>query len=329
MSKMSDYIAECLGIMIAGKSTIGNYQTQLSDMMIAKFRWTAPEFFDEDWAERYLVYNGNFVGGMLPDGIPALAPNVSRTGNLNIYGDGTEANAPCRGTSGTITGIIGKDAFICYNNSQRMPETDLIYYPDVLAAIDRNVYKLIDWTKYPPMVCATDSKTQTAINKILDEADAGKPRAIVDDALLSSLSRGVSNDIYSVDLVDPAKIQLVQYLLEAHDVIIRRIQAKHGIDTRRTSKHAQVSVDEADGMQLASWVYPLDQLRQRQKFAAAWSARYPEYPISVEFAEPWASAYREFLAEQQLPAAEVKAAENGSDDQSEGGVNDDPTDPAG
>ncbi len=317
MGKMTDYITDNLGLMRT-KYTAGSYLTQFACLYGSMFEWSAPEFFDADWAGRYLTFSGNFVAGLLPDGRPAIAPNTSRGGMLNIYGDGTQANAPCRGTAGTITGDLGVDAFICYNNSMRTPETDLIYYPDILALIDKSVHTLVDWTKYPPLIRATDSKVETALNSILQDLDDGKPRAVVSNDLLSSMSRAYAQDVYSVDITNPQKIQLIQYLLEAHDVIIRRIMAKNGIDTRRTSKHAQVSVDEADGMQLASWVYPLDKLRQRQLFADAWTARYPEYPISVEFAEPWASAYREYLAEQ----AAVEAAANQIDEQPEGGAED-------
>lgn len=313
MGKYADYLAEQLGIMREKFGTRTDYLTQQSSMYISMFGWTAPEFFDQEWAERYLIYNGNFVGGLLPDGKPALAPNVSRTGSLDIYGDGTFANAPCRGTAGTITGELGKDAFICYNNPQRMPETELIYYPDQLSLIDRTVMMLTNYAKYPPIICASNSITEKAINTILDDADQGKPRAITDENVLRSLTRNNLQDVYSMDIADPHKLQLIQYLLEAHDVISRRIYAKNGIDTRRTSKHAQVSVDEADGMQLASWVYPLARLRCRQKFAEGWTARYPEYPISVEFNEPWASAYQEFLAEQQL-AGQDPEQEGGQDD---------------
>ena len=313
MGKMSTYLQEELGLLRA-RYTEGNYTTQLLCMYKSMFAWTAPDFFDPAWAERYLAFSGNFVAGNLPDGSPAIAPNVSRVGALDIYGDGTDANAPCRGTAGTITGELGSTAFICYNNSMRMPETDLIYYPDVLATIDRSVYTLVDWSKYPPLIRATDSKVETALNSILQDLDDGKPRAVVSNNLLESMSRGYQQDVYSVDITNPQKIQLIQYLLEAHDVIMRRIMAKNGIDTRRTSKHAQVSVDEADGMQLASWVYPLNKLEQRQFFADAWTAAYPDYPISVDFAEPWSSAYKEFLAEQQLPAAELdNAGEEGGD----------------
>ena len=323
MGKMSDYIAEQLGLMRARCKT-GDYITQFSDMMITMFDWRADDWFDSAWAERYLIYNGNFVGGMLSDDRPAIAPNVSRTGTLNIYGDGTQANAPCRGTAGTITGEIGVDAFICYNNAQRIPEQDLIYYTDTLGLIDRAVYTLVDYAKYPPLVCATDSKMEKIINTILDDADAGKPRALVAEDVLASLTANRMQDVYSVDIADPQKIQLIQYLLEAHDVLMRRICAKNGIDTRRTSKHAQVSVDEADGMQLASWVYPLSKLRQRQQFARRWSTRYPKYAISVDFAEPWASAYQEFLAEQAVDqAVEQAEMDDGSgDSDGEGGADD-------
>lgn len=322
MGKMADYINERLLVM-RSTYTQGSYLTQFSDMYCSMFAWGAPDFFDQDWAERFLQFDGNFVGGFLPDGRPAIAPNVSRGGQLDIYGDGTQANAPCRGTAGTITGTIGVDAFICYNNAMRMPEIDLDYYPTTLSRIDKAVFMLSDYAKYPPFICVPNSVIQTAINSKLDEADQGAPRAIVDDGLIDALTRGGKQGVYSVEITDPDKIKLVQYLLEAHDVLIRRILAKNGIDTRRTSKHAQVSVDEADGMQLASWVYPMSKLRARQKFAQQWSARYPDYPITVDFAEPWKSAYAEFIAEQELIEVQVEAAEQPAEP-SDGGDKNDP-----
>lgn len=277
---------------------------------------------DPDWVEKYLITAGSFVSKYDGSRI-MIAPYPSRYGDLDQYGDGEKVEGITRSSSGDIiTGENGEDVCICYNTSSRLPDLDIGYYSATLAEVDDAIGALIKWAKCAPIISAADSKAEAAINAMLDEIMHGdKPCVISDKEVLTAMRNGQT---YSVDVTDPKRATYIQYLSELHDVLIRRYYTKNGIDTRKTSKHAQVTIDEADGMEVYSWLIPLNKLKQRQKWCAAMNRMYG-LSLSVDFAEPWRSAYQSYLRKMQEGGTEdAETSEHAADaGNSDGDQNDD------
>lgn len=251
---------------------------------------------DPAWLEKYLLAFGRFVSTYDGERI-IVAPYPSRYGDLDQYGDGEQVEGITRGENGiVINGYNGYDCCICYNTTTRLPDLDVAYYARTLASVDDAIDALIRWAKCAPILSAADSKAEAAINAMLDEIMEGKrPCVISDQEVLTSLRNGTT---YSVDITDPKRATYIQYLSELHDVLIRRYYTKNGIDTHKTSKHAQVNIDETDGMEIYSWLLPLDKLKQRRLWCEAMNRCFG-LSLSVDFAEPWRSAYEAYLKKQQ------------------------------
>lgn len=259
---------------------------------------------DPDWLERYLITAGSIVSKY--DGSRILiAPYPSRYGDLDQYGDGDQVQGITRSSTGdVITGKNGEDVCICYNTSSRLPDLDIPYYSRTLSDVDDAIDALIRWAKCAPIISAADSKSEAAINAMIDEIMDGKrPCVIGDETVLTAMQHGQT---YSIDITDPKRATYIQYLSELHDVLIRRYYTKNGIDTHKTSKHAQVTTDETDGMEIYSWLIPLNKLEQRRKWCNAMNRLY-NLNLSVDFAEPWKSAYDAY----------IKKLQNGGDQDAE------------
>jgi len=294
---LTDWISDCSSRQIS-------YAGQMIDSNCLMFEYdgidVAASFdgttLDPEWLEKYLVTAGSIVSQY--DGSRILiAPYPSRYGDLDQYGDGDQVEGITWSSTGdVITGKNGEDVCICYNTSSRLPDLDIPYYSRTLSDVDDAIDALIRWAKCAPIISAADSKSEVAINAMIDEIMDGKrPCVIGDEVVLTAMQHGQT---YSIDVTDPKRAAYIQYLSELHDVLIRRYYTKNGIDTHKTSKHAQVSVDETDGMEIYSWLIPLNKLKQRQKWCAAMDRIYG-LQLSVDFAEPWRSAYSAYLKRTQ------------------------------
>lgn len=282
---------------------------------VAMFRWTLSgesmitdsdgKTLDPRWIEVYLNTCG-IIGAKVENGNIKIAPFPARTGNLNQYGEAVDMFGVTR-NGDQITGKIGDDTFICYNQSSRLADLDLCYFPDLFARIDEAIEASLKWAKPAPVIAAADSKAQKTINDMIEQIMDGTPAVIVDGEVLTQMRQGSS---YTVEITNPERVRNIQYLSELFDEAVKRFYTKRGIDIHRTAKHAQVTTSESDGMQVFSWVHPLDRLRNRQQFIDDLTAKHPEITLSVEFNEPWNMAYQAFIRSMAEPEQE---GENNAD----------------
>lgn len=315
------------------------YFTQLLAIRVSMFVYDAPDDVDQAWLERYLACTGAILGG-IRDGQTLITAAPARTGDLDIYGDGIDGIGIPRNGKFDLTGRIGDDVAICYNNSSRSPDLDLLYYPEILAEIDKSIHEIIKQCRIAPLIQTGNSITCDAIKQVLQRLRDGDPQVVVDDNTMAILQKSAAGQsIFGVHLVDPDYTHNAQYLAELWDVMLRRYCNMIGIDTRKTTKHAQVSTAEATGLDAVSWILPLDMLRQRQKFCDDMT-RITGYPWSVRFSDAWQIEYDKYLtdaaqmqavidnlnAESDKFEADATAADDqdaAADDQSEGGESDD------
>lgn len=275
------------------------YFLQLSCMAIRMFEY---DFQDDDWIdpiwlERYMIASGGVV--IDPDK-KLLCEYPSRTGDLNQYGDGTEAIGIPKNGETDVTGVVGKKLIVGYNNAMRSPDLDLLYYPRAMAAVDMSIDKLIEMARWGSILNAPDSITQTALDTKLKELQDGKLITVLSENVLQQLAK-VAGDrgVLSTELTDPNRIRNVQYLSELWDVLLRRYCNANGLDTRKSSKHAQVSIDEATGMDAVSWALPIDKLKCRQKMIDDWN-RIAGKSYSVRFGQPWAEQYEIYMNQMEM-----------------------------
>ena len=307
------------------------YFAQLMAIRCSMFTWSIPgtDPDAEMWIERYLACSGSILAGKQDDKI-VIAPYPDRVGDLNEYGDGVDGYGVPQGGYPEIMGRIGKTVGICYNNTARSADLDLIYYPDTLAAIDQSIMDIVENCRIAPIIGTDNSVTTTAIQGILKSLRNGEPQVITSENVLKSISAavGARPGIYSVHLVDPDYTHNAQYLAELWDVMLRRFCNMIGIDTRKTTKHAQVTADEATGLDAVSWVLPLDMLRCRQRFCETMKNITGEQ-WSVRFSDAWKMEFEKYNAETEQAIADVNETRAAAGDLNGGEQNDGETGTAG
>lgn len=265
-----------------------SYYSYLLTCLSNAFKWTLPDTVEERYVERYLHETGNIAVKKDGDGYIVVS-TPSRAGNLNQYGDGMDIQgATCNGKD--LRGTLGIDVAICYNNSDRIPDLDLIRYADAFSQIDKSIMANVHWTILAPVLCASDSKTADSISRLTDDMLDGKLKCITSKDVLESLSGGNGTGVYSVDITHPERIKNVQYQSELYDVLLRRFFNKYGLNIQNSSKHAQVSTDEVHGLDSVSWVYILDMLKQRKEFCDECNRIWND-GWKCEFSEVWQLEY--------------------------------------
>lgn len=302
-ARTAAYFSECLVVDLSMFAWKLNGETVFTD--------ADGNSFDSVWMEKYLNCSGSIVA-KVADGEVKIAPMPSRTGNLDQYGEGTDIIGITRNGE-QIDGKNGESVVICYHQSSRWADLDLIYYPDVLSRVDDAINACLKWSRTAPLLGSPDSMTQTQIAGIIEELMDGIPKCVVDGNMLEklrSVGSTAGNGVYSVEITKPERVALVQYLSELHDVLMRRYYTTRGLDSHKTSKHAQVNESEATGQEVISWIIPLDRLKCRQKFCEEMQSLGVD--LSVEFAEPWKTMYDSFMA--KLKAQPEEGGEENADE---------------
>lgn len=276
------------------------------------FAWNVDDSFDTMWSEKYNHISGSFCCKKIGDKF-YIAEAPSRAGDIDQYGDGMQVDGVTRNGI-SLTGTIGEDIAICYNNVDRMPDLDMVRYADGFSQVDKSIMANVRWSILAPVLCTRDDRTTKAIEKLVDDMLEGKLKCITSEDVLDALSGGRGDGVYSVDITHPERIRNVQYQSELYDVLMRRFFNKYGLNIQNSAKHAQVSTDEVHGMDAVSWVMVLDMLHQRQKFCdecnRLWGTSW-----SVDFAEPWKSEYERFMIRQeQADEEDEKSLEKGAED---------------
>ena len=300
-----------------------SYFDQLLRIDAAMFDYVGLDLYEARWLERYLITTGS-VGIQQRDGRIMIAPDPSRISPLDEYGDGTQMIGVLRNGETQLSGKIGRDCVIGYNNTDRTPDLDLLYYPRIMANIDSSLDVAVDLSRSAPIYGVDNDVTKKSLESVLQKIRDGVPQVVLSDNVLKSLSKTTSSQsIYSVHLTDPDTIRNAQYYAELWDILLRRFCNGRGIDTRKTAKHAQVSTAEATGMDAVSWILPIDMLRCRQQmcedvnrlFGTTWR---------VGFSEPWASQWEAYQSN-LIPREEEQSNDDQSDPDKADSIADEPS----
>lgn len=262
--------------------------------LCAAFKWGVPEGVEPRWIERYLHISGNFGVQKTAERGYLVAECPSRAGQLDQYGDGMSVEGVTRGNGYNIKGEYGKEVLICYNNSDRMPDLDLIRYADGFSQVDKAIMANVRWSILAPVLCTKDDKTTAAIERLVDDMLDGKLKCITSEDVLEALNGNRGDGVYSIDITHPERIKNVQYQSELYDVLLRRFFNKYGLNIQNSSKHAQVSTDEVHGLDAVSWVLILDMLAERQKFCKQATALWGD-EWTCTLSDVWQSEYDRFI----------------------------------
>lgn len=253
-----------------------------------------PDTVDAKHIEDYLNISGSCGWGRGADGNIYIAPYACRTGQIDQYGDGTELD--CDTPNGiSLSGVIGRDCVIMYNNTARFAQTDLIFDAMQLTELDKSSTSNVIFARIAPLFSCSDDRSKDAVKEIIQNVIDGNIEAVVSENLADMLGFGSSDGIKTIDLFDhPERVQYLQYLSQYYDVIMRRHFSRRGLTIKTPTKAAQQSTDEIHGMDSVSWYYPISKLRARQD-AIGEINRIFGTEISVQFSDIWQQEYDAYL----------------------------------
>ncbi len=284
------------------------YFFELLDFVTGIFDWTLPNGVDAKFLERYLNASGMCALTRNDKGEYRLS-----LGGLNPpldqYAIGTEWIGDTLGGE-HCTGIRGETAAICFNNSDHMPNFDLVPVSDRLTEFDKSIKAVTRASRANPLTVAHDKKTVKAFEEVHDKILDGDIVSILSDNALDDM--GGRQAVEVIEFTKPEYMRLLQYLYEAKESEYRNFYRKYGQNLQSVAKHAQVTTEEIDGADSVCFIIPRDMLEQRKRFCEEASRIFGD-EFAVEFAEPWRSEEQRYDADTAEQLAEADKAEAEAD----------------
>lgn len=287
----------------------------LADEMMFTYE-NLPESISPKFLEDYLNISGS--AGITKDGDGYLVcPYPSRAGapDIDQYGDGMQlVGATMNGK--TLSGTIGKDAVIIYNNSARGRQWDILTDATAFSDIDKSAAINVIFARFAPFFTAPNDTVKTAMKQAIENVIDGNPDMVVSENLYAALGSGQSEGVKLLEITRPEKIQYIQYLSKYYDDILKRHFSRRGLSVRTGSKAAQQSVDEINGLDAVSWFMPLNKLKARQDGFDVFNRIYGEN-VKVRFSDIWQQEYeayqlrllKEDAADEETAAESIDAAD--------------------
>lgn len=287
-----------------------------------------PESIDPKFLEDYLLISGSAGITRGKDGY-LVCPYPSRAENLNQYGDGMRLQG-CTMNGISMSGEIGKDAAIIYNNTARGRQWDIAIDAAGFADIDKSSAINVLFARIAPIFSAPNDNVKNAVKEIIAKVIDGQVDVVTSQNIFDALQiNPTDSSLKMLDVTSPEKIQYIQYLDEHYDSLMRRHFSRRGLSIRTGTKAAQQSVDEIKGMDSVAWYQPLNRLKARQQGFDMFNEIFGEN-VQVHFSDIWQQEYAAYqlrllqsdaAAEDAAAAAadETEGSENNVGDSSENG----------
>lgn len=299
-----------------------NYFDFLLLALCSMFKWDGLPV-EQRHLEEYLHMFGSFAvqrSDKVPEGV-LFAPDPGRGDTLDQFGEGLVVHGATWGEAFTVEGKINEEVIVCYNNTMHTPDFDMMKYANFLALVDRAIRTTTKLSVFAPVFCAADSKSQKELENIINQLLEGEIKVFKDVETEPLLSDAVK-PLYSIDAVDPKRIENVQYHSQLWMDLLRRFFSKYGIDIQSTNKRAQVSNDEANALDAYSWIAPLDMLRERQEFCDRVNAVFGT-SWSVRFSDLWLQEYDQYSRITEGGSEDEAADDGDNSDDMDGGESSD------
>lgn len=243
------------------------YERYLFSIVTNMIRYDGIE--DTKIPEYYPEYVAAYLGmyGVFPSDEGLVIVPGAYTGSIDKYGHGTEFHGdtldgkPWRGK-------VGVDCFVVPNNPMLMPDSLIVSrYAYMLSQIDISMYYNLKYSRLGKFYRADTDTEKAALNKAMDELEAGKPVIYVGTPghKFGDVLDQTPPPLMPLDLTDVKDSEKLQYLSRFHDDIIGRFLSMYGIDTGNVNKGSQVLRDELSRLSEAAAVPVYERLKCRQE----------------------------------------------------------------
>ena len=262
-----------------------------------------PDTMPAEFLELYLAINGTVAIGKVKElnNNEIYLAMGGYNGNYNGYLP-KEYTAAVTGL-GEISGKwygSDKTIIVAKNNVQGSPEFDIPFTADVLSQVDISEANNVIFARMAKLPYADNDTQKSKIESAI--------HSIVQGDVFAVASRDVKNQFEEfldtpraegdkfLDLVDPDKINGLQYLNQYRDNVLKRFLARRGYMIQTTSKLAQQTNAEIHGSDSYALLYPLEQLERRKEMCKAVNELFG-LDISVRFNDVLAKVYKDYFAE--------------------------------
>lgn len=298
----------------ASESTYANF---LLNSLCNMFKWKNLPF-EQRYIEEYLhidSYFGIKKDESLPEGF-AISPAPAINGILDQFGFGDHVDGVTISGNAQVRGKIGEDVLLCFNNTMRCGDFDVMQYASYLSTVDISIIANTKLSGLAPILGADDSKSASAIESYMSELLSGNVRVIASNNVIRQLQEAAGNGIFSVDITNPERVRYTEYLSSLWGDLFKRFFCKYGLNIQNVNKLAQTSEDEVHGMDCVSWVLPLDMLRCRKNFCQQANLLFGT-DWDVEFEEPWKQEYEAFVKRKKIEdvKTEIESLKEGEENE--------------
>lgn len=287
-----------------------------------------PETLPQEFIEFYYAINGSIAIGKVSE-LGETSDIYVSVGSYNGDYNGYLPNSYTAAVTGLgeISGKwYGADKTIVVgkNNLMGAPDFDIPFTAEVLSQVDISEKINVIFARLNRIPYADNDTQKAALESAIKSIIEGDPFAVANRNIKNKFDEfleGAQQDKDKfLDLVDVDKINGLQYLNQYRDNVLKRYLSKRGYMIQTTAKLAQQTNDELHGADSYSLLYPMEQLRQRQK---TWSEVNELWGtnITVRFNPILEKVYQNYMREPEQTDAQTGA----QDDAQEGG-NDNDTD---
>ena len=279
------------------------YMTELFNLQIHQFEYEGlPETLPAEFLEMYMLINGTCAIGK-PKGYNDIYCAIgSYNGDYNGYlpKEYTAAVVGLNEISGKWYGD-DKTVIVAKNNDIGSPEFDIPFTADVLTQVDISEKMNVIFTRFIRLPFVENDKEKAQVESAIKSIIRGDYTAIASrdasDAFEKFIEGAQEKDKF-LDLVDVDKINGLQYLNQYRDNVFKRFLCRRGYMVQTTSKLAQQTNAEMHGADSYAFLYPLQQLKQREKMCENINTLFG-LKTGVRFNPILAKVYERYMTDEQ------------------------------
>ncbi len=265
------------------------YYITLEQILTSMFEYNnLPKGLDRKYIEHCLIRFGCAGIVKIDDeyfvGIPAITPP------LNNYGIGTKIVVTTFNGQNQITGTIGKDCVLIWNNSEFVNDYIISWFAKMFKEIDKSMESNVYNSRLHPIPIAKNSKIKSAIDNIFKtikgENVKNETYSVLSEQAFEDVISGKSTPVDVINLTDVNNVDKIQYLSKFHDDLLRRFCTLYGHAMQTSGKMAQQTTEELQGYNSFSMIIPSNRLEERKKGIDEFNRIFNEN-VSINYSEAW------------------------------------------
>ena len=265
------------------------YYITLEQILTSMFDYNnLPKGLDRKYIEHCLIRFGCAGIVKVNDeyfvGIPAITPP------LDNYGIGTKIVVTTFNGQNQITGTIGKDCVLIWNNSEFVNDYIISWFSKMFKEIDKSMESNVYNSRLHPIPIAKNSKIKSAIDNIFKtikgENVKNETYSVLSEQAFEDVITGKSTPVDVINLTDVNNVDKIQYLSKFHDDLLRRFCTLYGHAMQTSGKMAQQTTEELQGYNSFSMIIPSNRLEERKKGINDFNRIFNEN-VTVNYSEAW------------------------------------------